>query len=348
MRKLNLLFFFTFFSLATIAGNYHRGKDSTNIYQKVDTNYIENFRDLLSVKLFAVVRTNNFTVQDKTTGVGVNYTINTKLNMGISFTFKGVGVDLEYSPPGINNDDDKYGKTKQFALATSANGRRFMYDAYYRTTQGFHTTGQYTMRTATDTVYAYYKRPDITNYSAGVTLTYVVNNKRYSSGAPYSLSQKQKKGSGSLLIGTYAFLYGITADSSIYPDSLSKSFRHELQFSGASSTTFGLSCGYTYTFIFFRNWYANITTLPGISVQNFYSVNAYDHSSYSNVSYAVSLQSRLSIGYNRKNYFIGVSWINSNFFIDDNQFSSIQYKYGVFKFYYGHRFDVRKLLKKRL
>lgn len=344
MTRSRFILLFTLISFAAPAGNYHRVKDSTNIFGKVDTNYIESFRDLLNAKLFAVIRTNNFRLQDKTSGQSMSYTINTKLDMGISFNIKGVGFDLEYSPPGINNDDATYGRTKQFALATSANGRRFMYDAYYRYTQGFHSTGQY--KFGNDTVASYYKRGDIINYNAGITLTYIVNNKRYSSGAPYSLTQKQRKGAGSLLIGTYAFLYGITADSSIFPDTLARSFHKELQISGASSTTFGLSCGYTYTFIFFRNWYANITTLPGISLQEYYSVNAYDKSVYNRFSYAVSLQSRFSIGYNRKNYFIGISWINNNFFIDDTRFSSVEYKYGVFRFYYGHRFDIRNLLKK--
>lgn len=348
MQKRILFLCFLLLSLLSRAGdyhlNYHRGKDSTNIFRHVDTNYVESFRDLLNVKLFAVIRTNNFRIQDKVTGQSMSYTINTRLNMGLSMSFKWASLDVEWSPPGVNNDDATYGKTSQFSLSTSSNGRRFIYDAYFRTMQGFHSTGQYKL--GTDTVPSYYKRGDIINYNVGATLTYVFNNKHYSSGAPYSLTQKQKKSAGSLLIGTYAFFYGITADSSIYPDTLARSFRKELQFNYASSSTFGLSCGYTYTFIFFRNWYVNLTTLPGVSVQEFYSINAYDKSTYNKLSYALSLQSRFSIGYNRKNYFIGISWINNNFFIDDNQFSSVEYKYGVFKFYYGHRFDIRNMLKK--
>ncbi|MEK6882687.1 MAG: DUF4421 family protein, partial [Nanoarchaeota archaeon] len=47
-----------------------------------------------------------------------------------------------------------------------------------------------------------------------------LNNKRFSSSAPYNLTQKQKKSAGSLLLGTFGSLYAIDADSLIFPDSL--------------------------------------------------------------------------------------------------------------------------------
>jgi len=335
------------FSLSCFGEKEHRVKDSTNIYGKVDTNYIVNFRDLLNAKLFAVIRSNKFIIKDKTSLSSIEYTINTKLNMGISISFKGVGFDIEYSPPGINNDDAQYGKSSQFAVSTTANSRRFMYDIYYRQYQGFRTTAGYI--TGDDTIADYSRRSDIRNYHAGATVTYVFNNKKFSSGAAYTLSKKQKKSAGSLLLGTYAFVYSLIADSIIYPDTVYKKFRKELQFSSAASFTYGLSCGYTYTVVFGKkkNWFVNVTTLPGISLQSFYSVNAFDKKTYSSNSLAFSLQSRFSIGYNRKNYFIGIYFINNNFVLGDDNQASIQYKYGTFKFYYGHRFDLRKLLKKK-
>lgn len=347
MRKLFLTSFLLLISLFSVAEK-GRHKDSTNIYQKVDTNYITSFRDLLNVKLFAVIRTNKFIISDHDSLSSIEYTINTRLNMGIAFTFKGIGFDIEYSPPGINNDDARYGKSSQFAISTSANSRRFIYDIYYRQYQGFRTSAMY--KVPGDTTYDYSRRADIYNYNAGFTLTYVFNNKKFSSAAPYSLSQKQKKSAGSLLLGTYGFIYALLADSIIYPDSTYMKFRKQLQFSTAASYTFGISCGYTYTLVFGKkkNWFVNIATLPGISLQQFYSENAFDHSTYADNSLAFSLQSRFSMGYNRKNYFIGIYWIGNNFVLGDDKQASINYKYGTFKFYYGHRFDLRKLLKKTL
>jgi hypothetical protein len=335
------------FSLFAFAGENNHVKDSTNIYEKIDTNYVINFRDMLNAKLFAVVRTNEFTIQDKATFSSIRYTINTRLNMGLSLSFKGIGFDIEWSPPGLNNDDLQFGKSSQFAVSTSANGRCFMYDIYYRQYKGFRTTSMYL--TDDDSTYDYSRRSDIRNYHTGFVVTYVFNHKKFSSGAAYSLSKKQRKSSGSLLLGTYAFAYSLQADSIIYPDTVYKKFRRELQFNSATSLTYGISCGYTYTFVFGKkkNWFVNLTTLPGISLQESYSINAFDKTNYKSSSYAFSLQSRFSVGYNRKNYFIGIYWINNNFILGDDKQASIQYKYGTFKFYYGHRFDLRKVLKKK-
>ena len=345
MHKAKAIILLLLLSGSVFAEKERRGKDSTNIYQKVDTNYITNFRDLLNAKLFAVVRNNKFSVTDNTTDASVEYGINSKLNMGVSFSFKGIGFDLEYSPPGINVDDDKYGKTTTFGIGTSSNGRKFMYEAFYRQSQGFRTSEQYKLEN--DTAFDYVRRSDIRNYNAGLSLTYVFNNKRYSSAAPYSLTQKQRKSAGSFLLGTYVQLYGLSADTVIYPDTMSRVFRHELQFDNASSIMFGISCGYAYTLVFGKNWFINVTTIPGISVQEFYTINAFDRESYNTYSLGLSLQSRFSIGYNRKSYFIGISYISNNFLIDDHNQASINYKYNVFKFYYGHRFDLRKMLKKK-
>jgi hypothetical protein len=280
MNKYCLYISFWLISFSTaFADGERRPKDSTNIYQKIDTNFVENYKDMLNAKLIAVVRTNQFSIKNKLNGSTLEYSINTNLNMGIGLTFKGIGFEFQFNPKGLNKDDAVYGKSSQFAIASSANTRRFIYDAYYRYNQGFHTTAMY--RVPGDTIYDYYKRADLRNYNAGVNLIYIFNNKRFSSAAPYSLTQRQRKSAGSLLLGSYFFLYGIDADSLIYPDTLYKSFNKEVQFADASSVTFGISCGYTYTFVFFRNWFANIATVPGISLQQFYSINAFDQKVYS-------------------------------------------------------------------
>ncbi len=342
-----ILFLFFVFSSACYASTDHffRGKDSTNIYQKIDTNYIENYKDLLNAKLIAVVRTNKFSVKNKLTGSAIEYSINTNINMGLGLNFKGIGFEFQYNPPGLNRDDSKFGKSTQFAIASSANTRKFIYDVFYRYNQGFHTTTQY--KVPNDTIYDYIRRGDIRNYNGGFNLIYVFNHRKFSSAAPYSLTQRQRKSAGSLLLGTGTFVYGIDADSIIYPDTMYKNFNPEVQFSNASSLTFGISCGYSYTFVFFKHWFANITTVPGISLQEFYSINAFDKKAYNRFSTSFSLQSRFSIGYNKRSYFIGISWINNNFLISDSPASTVNYKFGTFRFYYGHRFDLRKYLKRK-
>ncbi len=330
------------------ADGRHRKDDSLHIYQKIDTTYIESFRDLLNAKLIAVVRTNKFSITDNITQNKLEYSINTNVNMGIGMSFKGIGFEFQYNPPGLNNDDYKFGRSKQISFATNANGRRFIYDIYYRYNQGYHATSPSKVLNDTSFTMEYLYRPDIKNTTLGGELVYVFNNKRFSSAAPYNLTQKQRKSAGSLLLGTFASLYAIDADSVIFPDSVKYKFKEDVQFKNAGSITWGISCGYTYTLIFGKNWFVNLYTLPGLAVQQFYSTNAFDQKSHSNTAIGAILQSRFSIGYNKRSYFIGISWTNTNYFVNNDKKSSLNYQNGCFRFYYGHRFDLRKVLKKRL
>lgn len=345
MRILFILSFFSF-SFSAFAVDKHRKGDTLNVYHKIDTMYIESYRDWLNAKMIGVVRTNKFSVKDNITQSTLEYSINTNINMGIGLSFKGIGFEFQYNPPGLNNDDYKYGKSNQIAFATNANGRRFIYDVSYRYNQGYHTTTTFKVPNDTSFTYEYLYRPDIKNTSIGAELVYVFNNKRFSSSAPYNLTQKQKKSAGSLLLGTFGSLYAIDADSVIFPDSLRYKFKEEVQFKSAGSITWGLSCGYTYTLIFGRNWFVNLYTLPGLAVQQYYSTNAFNQQTHSNTAIGAVLQSRFSIGYNKKRYFIGISWTNTNYFVDNDKKSSLNYKNGCFRFYYGHRFDLRQTLKK--
>lgn len=301
---------------------------------------------MLNARLVAVVRTNKFGIKNKLSQQTLEYSINTNLNMGIGFSFKSIGFEIIYNPPGINKDDKEFGNSTQFGVSSSANGRRVIYDVYYRYNQGFHSVQKY--KVPNDTIYDYYRRSDIQNYSAGANICYVFNNKKFSIAAPYNLTQKQNKSAGSLLLGTYAFYYGIHADSIIYPDTMYRNFNPEVQFDNATSLTFGISCGYTYTLIFGKHWFFNLYLLPGISLQQFYSTNYFSNVTYSRNMASFSFQSRASLGFNKPRYFIGISWIGNNFAISDDPSSTVNFKYGTFRFYYGHRFDLRKILKKKM
>lgn len=344
MNKIPAVSLFIFISAISFGGNNHV-KDTTHIYKKIDTTYIENYRDKLNGKLIAVVRSNKFSIKDNVSQSILEYSINTNTNLGMGLSFKGIGVEFQVNPKGLNRDDNLYGKSTQFSLATSANSRRFIYDAYLRYNQGYHTTAVYRIPTDT-TKSAHIYRPDIRNTLVGLNGVYVFNNKHFSSSAPYSLTQKQKKGAGSFLLGAFISFYTLNADSVIFPDSLKKHFKEEVQFKDAGSINYGISFGYTYTFVFFKNWFVNVYLLPGLSFQQYYSTNAYNEKMHTNQAVGGAFMSRFSMGYNRKNYFLGLSAFGNNYVVNNDKKSSLTYHFGSVKFYYGYRFDVSKPIAK--
>lgn len=346
MRKIIIISFLLCVSEASYALKYNKNKDSL-FYKNTDTSCIENCRNFLMTKVVLEGRYNNFSIVDSASGKKLQYKINSKVNLGFGVSYKGIGIEIQIAPKSLNNDNSLLGKSQQFSIATSANGRRFIYDVYYRYSQGFHNPEGRLIEGDTTGAKAYYYRPDITNTNLGMECVYLFNNKQFSSSAPYNFTQRQKKGAGSMLLGTFFSLYSINADSVIFPDSLKDHFKPEVQFKDAGSLTWGISFGYTYTFVFGKYWFANLYTLPGLSIQQYYSTNAYNEATKSNVSLGLSLQSRFSIGYSKPRYFFGFSFLGNNFTINNDKNSTLNYKYGTVRLFYGYRFNLRKEYLKR-
>lgn len=346
MNKSIIISFLLLISQSIFGQKHHNNKDSA-LYCKIDSNCIESCHNLLNAKVLIEGRFNKFSITDNVTGKSLEYSINGNTNLGLGLNYKGIGIEFQFAPRGLNNDNALYGKSQQFSLSTSANSRRFIYDFYLRLSQGFHTTTGSPIPGDTTGALAYYYRPDILNTNVGMEFVYVVNNKHFSSSAPYNLTQRQKKGSGSMLLGTFFSLYAINADSVIFPDSLKERFKPEVQFKDAGSLTFGLSFGYTYTFIFHKYWFCNIYTLPGLSVQQYYATNAYSEQTKSNVALGFAFQSRIAFGYNRTRYYFGFSAMQNSYTINNDKSSSLKYNYGSVRLYYGYRFNLHKDYLKR-
>lgn len=337
----NIIILLLFISEASFAMKYTKNSDST-LCNNIDTTCIESCRKLLMAKLVLEGRYNKFSITDNSFGKKLEYSINSNTNLGFGLTYKGIGFEFQFAPKSLNNDNALYGKSKQFSISSSANGRRFIYDVYLRSSQGFHTTTGSPIEGDTTGAVAYYYRPDIQNINLGMECVYLFNNKHFSSSAPYNFTQRQKKGAGTMLLGSFFSLYTINADSVIFPDSLKDRFKPEVQFKDAGNLVWGVSFGYTYTFVFRKYWFFNLYTLPGLSIQQYFSTNAYSEQTKSKVSLGFAFQSRASFGFNKPRYFFGLSFLGNNYTINNDKSSSLNYKYGSVRLYYGYRFNLRK------
>ncbi|MGB3947311.1 MAG: DUF4421 family protein [Bacteroidia bacterium] len=320
--------------------------DNKNIYQKIDTTYIENFRKSLIVKTYLFTRHNRFDVTVDSTGKTLEYSINANTNLGFGISYKGLGIDISFSPKlfGNNKDEEIFGKSRQFALSTSSNGRRFIYDIYLRLNSGFYNTKGYTSIGDSTNKLIYINQPNMINFSLGSELVYIFNNKRFSSAAPYNFTQRQIKSAGSKLLGSYFSLYAIGVDSLIIPDTLKEAFSSDVLFKNASSLSWGISFGYTHTFIFGKRKmaYANIYFLPALSVQQYFATNNLNEVIKSKVALGLPLQYRFSIGVNRKRFFLGLAAMGVSHTLNTDQGASFNYRFGNVRILYGYRFGLKK------
>ncbi|MFY9307720.1 MAG: DUF4421 family protein [Bacteroidia bacterium] len=348
MRTVRILLFLIAFYVPFICNAFTRDKDTTankNIYNNVDTTFIQSFRKFLTTKVVLTSRYNGFSLTD-TAGRKLGYKINPKTNFGFGIGYKGIGFEIQFSPKafGNNRDDNVYGTSQQFSISSSGNGRRFIYDAYLRTSQGFYNTQAYKIPGDTTGKTQFLKRSDMVNFNLGAEVVYIFNNKRFSSSAPYNFTQRQKRGAGTALLGTMLSVYTISADSVIFPDSMKNKFSSEVQFKNAGCLIYGFSFGYTYTFVFGKRkyWFANIYTLPGLAVQQYYATNAYSEATKSRVTLGIPFQYRFAIGYNRTRYFFGLAVLGNNYDINTEKGANFSYKNGTVRLYYGYRFALKK------
>lgn len=322
--------------------NFYLNKDSLKKTNGLDTLYVENLKKWLSLRMVVITRDNQFSITDRVSFHQLKYSINSNTNMGIGASYRGLALEVLYKPPGLNRDNLLYGKSRQFSVALKVNTRKFIGDVFFIHNKGFYTTTKYNFTGDSTQLPDHVRRPDIANYSGGFNILYVFNHKKFSSAAPYSLTQRQKKSAGSFLLGTYSLIYSLTADSLIYPDTLAQNFKPEVQFKNASSFTWGIAVGYTYTLVFGINWFVNLAMVPGISLQELTTESGIDGRIYDNFDVGISLHSKFSFGYNKKRYFIGVSASNNSYFISGSPDSRLNYRFAYFRFYYGHRFEIKK------
>lgn len=348
MNTVRILIFLIGFSSPILCMAFTKDKDTTvnrNIHNHVDTTYIQSFRKFLTTKLVLTSRFNGFSLTD-TAGRKLEYKINPKTNFGFGLGYKGIGFEIQFSPKafGNNRDDNIYGSSRQFSISSSGNGRRFIYDAYLRTSQGFYNTLANKVPGDTTGAVKYLQRSDMINFNLGAEMVYVFNNKRFSSSAPYNFTQGQKRGAGTALLGTMLSVYTISADSIIFPDSMRNKFSSEVQFKNAGSIAWGLSFGYTYTFVWGKKkyWFANIYTLPGFAVQQYYATNEYSEDIKSRATLGIPFQYRLAIGYNRTRYFFGFAVLGTNYTINTEKGANFSYKGSTVRLYYGYRFALKK------
>ncbi len=108
----------------------------------------------------------------------------------------------------------------------------------------------------------------------------------------------------------------------------------------------GAGYTYTYTLVFCKNWLVNLTTVPGVSMQQLYTQSGVTDKRYNNFTIGLCMQSKLAFGYNKKRYFIGISAAWNNYALLGSPASTINYKFVYFRFYYGHRFEIKNKANK--
>ena len=309
-----------------------------------DTNYIEDLSDKLSVRIYGISKYNKFELNDLDSNVNIKYAPNGNLNFGVGVNYKWFGLGVAFNFPFINNDDNKYGKTKRFDAQTNIFTNSLAIDIYYQYYKGFYIENPESYLPDWKSEDPYPQRPDIVTNGFGGSCLYAFNYKKYSAKATFVQTEMQKKSAGTFLLGGYFSWFDVAGDSSFIPYQIKDYFDSTRYFNNISVFGIGVAGGYSHTFVVWKKLYISLTLVPGIAVQSFdikYIDGIAENKNGSFISGRLS--GRFALLWNSEKWYTGITTVSYNFigYGGKELKNSMSYEVGVFRFFYGRRFTIK-------
>lgn len=291
---------------------------------KCDTSYIKSFYDKLGLQIYISSKNHGFSIID--TNLFVKYKGAEEANVGLWADYKwfGIGGSVKVLR-SIKN---------QFALNIGGNiyTRKFLFGIHYQQYKGF--VANIKNNQNIDYVNIDFLSGDkITSNNFAIQSYYFLNNKKLSSSAVFSQTSKQKKSAGSLVIGISASSFSFYLPRL---DTLADGFR---RWQSIFSTA--LSIGYTYTYVWKKNYFASACIVPGFSF--YQNINDSYISQGINTKGNIKFLTKISAGYDNEKYFIALQYNNDNYFARKDNYR-IRWHFGNIYLLIGKRFG-KKIIK---
>jgi hypothetical protein len=104
---------------------------------KLDTNYVEAYKDELTARVFVSRKQNGFNLTERLFSPLLKYRTNDNLLLGVGYTYSFLTLNLAVKMPFINQDDDVYGKSRYLDLNVHTIFRSYIIDFYLQWNKGY-------------------------------------------------------------------------------------------------------------------------------------------------------------------------------------------------------------------
>lgn len=313
-----------------------------------DTNYISTYTTDYTSRIFGSVKYSNMGYNDNLVGKSLEYRPNNKLLLGIGVNHGILGLNIGINFPFVNQDDDKYGKTKYYDFTIRVFAPRFNATIYLQNYRGFYLRNTKDMIPGWQAGDLYYIREDIRSWTIGLEVSYIFNSRKFSYRAAVLQNEWQKKSAGSFLLGGSLFYNSNIGDSSIVPSQLYYGlFYNSLKFDRSNNFSIGPAIGYTYTLVIKRHFFI-IGSVNGSGNVGFTQLLLVDNENKVNSGLVLGLRSEIliSTGYNSDRWYFGVSFINMSVVTQAPiPGRSIRYDTGMYRFNIVRRFATKKPIR---
>ncbi len=162
---------------------------------------------------------------------------------------------------------------------------------------------------------------DITNYDnnvdgvsinqKGINVYYIFNNKKFSYPAAYSQTTNQRISCGTFILGFNYAEQSFNINTLKFEDRLQESISPDFKFNKITYKDYSINFGYSYNWVFAKNFLANISLTPAIGYKNTSFKFKDSRDFIKNINF--DLITRIGVVYNNSRYFIGLSHISHTY-----------------------------------
>jgi len=276
---------------------------------KLNPEYIKDYKHLYTTRFYLLSESVGFRVKPTNQEIPINYIPNSDIKNGLAFFHKWYGIGLAIDNPFAGKDVERKGETSMLDLRINAYGRALAAELSLQDYQGFFLKNMQQQPIMWNPESAYYQRPDMHVFSTSAILYYIFNNKKHSFRAAYIHNERQLKSSGSMILMPSFVFLKLQSDSSLIPKFYSDAYQVDEYEHVVNGTflTYGLSMGYSYTYVFFKYFYINLSLIPGAFIQHY----NYEAESTTNRGHKLTALwlGRAAFGFNSDHLYIGIGGV---------------------------------------
>ena len=311
---------------------------SIMIYGQEEDSNIISYSEKLQLRLYSNYRTNIVTILEDENDTNLRLSPNGAVSLGVGFNYKGIGLGIAFNLPKSSKSKKKFGNTESFDLRGGIFRRKFGGTGFIQIYKGYYNTNPNDFIEWNNE--AFPQINDMKVISLGLATFYVFNSERYSYRSAFVRDEFQKESAGSFLTGIFAYYDEVTTNNGFIPKEFPDEFRTLVDVKEFENFTIGISAGYAYNFIISDKWIFGVILQPGIGYQQVGIKNLQDQND-SKSQLAFQLQGNAAIGYQHKNFFVG---LKGSFYARDIDFGPYNFNLSTeeFRLTLGKRFDLKK------
>lgn len=303
--------------------------------------YID-YSDQLLLKVMSVVKQNNLELLNTDNNQSLKLSPYGITSIGGGFNYKWLGLGIAFGLPASAQDQERYGKTTRFDFQLNIYSKKFVVDAFLQQYNGFYIANPNALTTWDSLNFP--QRDSMQTLSFGAAGYYVFNHNKMSYKAAYVRNAVQKKSAGSFLLGGFYNIdyAGFEGDYkySFVPSYFPQEVQDTFDINAFVSRSMGISFGYTYTVVFLKNFFVNLTLVPGLGVKHL-EVHKRGVGKVVERGGAARFIGRMALGYESKHFMIGLtSYSTTGTLVLDN--FEIKPSTSNVRFFVAKRFNLKE------